>query len=271
MWIVISYVFAYNRDVAQFYFEEYLKIFVMLIASTIVVRKVSQLWTLYLIATWSLAYIAYEVNIKYLTEGRMDIYLNGYGGVDNNGAGLMLAIGVPLALFAWQGTRRRWRWVYLAFVPPILHSVMMTFSRGAMVAVLVACPLMAIRGARWRQFALAFLLLGSLVPYMAGPEIRARFFHHRSLRAGCQRQFQTAELASRDRDRQRSPDFRRRATQFSFVLSRVWSRLSRSGYSQSVLPGAGGYRLPRFAVVRQPALRDLVVPAPCTTTRAPSQ
>ncbi len=51
------------------------------------------------IATCALAYIAYEVNIKYLTEGRLDIWLNGYGGVDNNLAGLMLAVGVPLSLF----------------------------------------------------------------------------------------------------------------------------------------------------------------------------
>jgi probable O-glycosylation ligase (exosortase A-associated) len=176
LWIVVAYVSAYDRDVADFYFWEYFKIFLMLMVSTIIVRTTSQLWTLYLITTCSLAYIAYEVNIKYLTEGRMDIWLNGYGGVDNNGAGLMLAVGVPLSLFAWQGTTRWWRWAYLACVPPILHAVMMTFSRGAMVSVLAASPLMALRGSRLKQFALAFLVLASLIPSMAGPEIRARFF-----------------------------------------------------------------------------------------------
>ena len=119
VWIAISYVTAYDRDVAEFYFDEYMKIFTMLIVSTIIVRKIDQLWTLYLIATCALAYIAYEVNIKYLTEGRLDIWLNGYGGVDNNGAGLMLAVGVPLSFFAWEGTKRWYRWIYLAFVPPI--------------------------------------------------------------------------------------------------------------------------------------------------------
>ena len=198
VWIVISYVTAYDRDVAEFYFDEYMKIFTMLIVSTIIVRKIDQLWILYLITTCALAYIAYEVNIKYLTEGRLDIWLNGYGGVDNNGAGLMLAIGVPLSVFAWEGTKRWYRWIYLAFVPPILHAVMMTYSRGAMLAVLVGAPLMAIRGQRWRQFLLAFIVLAAMVPFMAGKEIRNRFFSIDSYRAGFQRELTLGQLAGGD-------------------------------------------------------------------------
>ena len=59
-------------------------------------------------------------------QGRLDVYNRGYGGLDNNGAGLMLAMGIPMAVYAWEGVSRWWRWLFIAAVPPMLHAVMMT-------------------------------------------------------------------------------------------------------------------------------------------------
>jgi probable O-glycosylation ligase (exosortase A-associated) len=116
------------------------------------------------------------MNFLYFTAGRMDIYHKGYGGLDNNGAGLMLAMGIPLALNAWEGIKKIWRWAFLAGVPLLLHAVLMSYSRGAMLSVLVATPLLIVRTRKRLQFTGAFILLVACVPVLAGQEIRARFF-----------------------------------------------------------------------------------------------
>jgi probable O-glycosylation ligase (exosortase A-associated) len=175
-WICLTYVTAYNRDASWFYIVEYSKLFVMYFVATIVVRNLRQIWILYLLTALSLGYIAYEINFLYLVNGRLDIYHHGYGGVDNNGAGLMLAVGVPLCVYAWQATNKMYRWLYLGFVPFLLHAIMLSYSRGAMVGIIVGVPLIVMRATRRRQFAAAILLLALVLPSMAGEEVRNEFF-----------------------------------------------------------------------------------------------
>jgi len=175
-WICITYVTAYDREASWFYIVEYSKLFVMYFVAVIVVRSVRQIWILYLLTALSLGYIAYEINFLYLVNGRLDIYHRGYGGVDNNGAGLMLAVGVPLCVYAWQATKKIWRWAFIGFVPLLLHAIMLSYSRGAMVGIVLGVPLIVMRATRRRQFAMAILALAVLVPSMAGPEVREEFF-----------------------------------------------------------------------------------------------
>src|SRR5262249_5217578 len=122
-WVTLTYLTAQNRDAAYNVFIEYVKIFVMFIVATVLIRNVRQVWILFLLTALSLGYIAYEINFLYLAYHYLGIWKNGYGGFDNNGAGLMLAMGVPLCYFAWEGTQghprrsMRWfRWVFLALV-----------------------------------------------------------------------------------------------------------------------------------------------------------
>lgn len=176
VWVCITYVTAYDRNASWFYIVEYTKLFVMYFVATIVVRSVRQIWILYVLTAASLGYIAYEINFLYLVNGRLDIYHRGYGGVDNNGAGLMLAVGVPLCVYAWQATKKVWRWAFLGLVPFLLHAIMLSYSRGAMVGIVVGVPLIVMRATRRRQFAAAILALALLVPSMAGEEVRKEFF-----------------------------------------------------------------------------------------------
>lgn len=175
-WVCLTYFTAQSRTVAWPWFIEYLKIFTMFAVASLVVRRVRQIWVLYALAALSLAYIAYEVNYLYLREGRLDIFHSGYGGLDNNGAGLMLAMGVPLCIYAWDAVSRWWRWAFAMAVPMLLHAVLMTYSRGAMVSLIVVSPLFVLRSRRrWQATAFALLLL-AMVPILAGKEIRQRFF-----------------------------------------------------------------------------------------------
>jgi probable O-glycosylation ligase (exosortase A-associated) len=175
-WICLTVSWALSPSYSWPYFLDFLKIFLMFGISAIVVRQVKQIWWLYLLATGALIYIAYELNFVYFAEGRLDIYRNGYGGLDNNGAGLMLAMGIPLAIFAWEAATKVWRWVLLAGVPLMLHAVLMSYSRGAMVSLLVVAPVFVFRSRRKLQFTLAFVAILAMVPALAGREIRARFF-----------------------------------------------------------------------------------------------
>jgi probable O-glycosylation ligase (exosortase A-associated) len=168
--------FALVPAVGQQWFIEYLKLFLMFAIAALTVSTVRQVWVLYMIATCCLGYIAYELNFLYFTAGRMDIYRAGYGGLDNNGAGLMIAMGIPLAIHAWEACPRWWRWGFLAFVPLLIHAVLMSYSRGAMVSTILAVPLLLTRSRKRKQFSLVFVALVFLVPYLAGNEIRARFF-----------------------------------------------------------------------------------------------
>jgi probable O-glycosylation ligase (exosortase A-associated) len=176
IWMTLSHLFALNAEVSSQWYPEYFKIFLMFFCGSLIISSLDQVRILYLIAVGAVGYIAYEVNFLYLTAGRLDIYRMGYGGLDNNGAGLMIAMGIPMAYFLWQGYRRWWRWIFLATLLLMIHAVLMTYSRGAMLALLVTSPLLILRGRRKQQTLCFTMLVLFAVPILAGKEIRARFF-----------------------------------------------------------------------------------------------
>src|SRR6266852_1611846 len=178
-WIGVSYLGARNQELAAPWFWEYAKIFVMFLTATFLIRTTLQVWTLFVIAALALGYLGYEVNATYLDmqHPRITIYDSGYGGLDNNGAGLMFAMGVPLCLFVWEGVDRWWRWIFAALIPSLIHAVLLSFSRGAMLALLAASPLFFLRSQHKRYLLVGGLILFlALLPRMAGKEIRDRFF-----------------------------------------------------------------------------------------------
>jgi probable O-glycosylation ligase (exosortase A-associated) len=175
-WTLVSYMCARSEPEAFACLIEYVKIFVMFFVSVYLIHSLHQLWTLLVIAALALAFVGYEVNFTYLQTRRITIYDSGFSGLDNNGAGLMLAMGVPLCLFVWEGTARWWRWAFAAFIPVLVHAVLMSFSRGAMVALLAVCPLCYLRSRYKVYLTLAVVGMSLIVPIMAGKEIRARFF-----------------------------------------------------------------------------------------------
>ena len=116
------------------------------------------------------------MNSIYVFEGRLDIWRNGYGGLDNNGAGLMLAMAIPFQFFFFQAERRWWRWGFLACVIPTVHAVMLTYSRGAMLSsILAGAGMILTTGKRRLQTLAVGGFLTIIVLALAGAEVRARF------------------------------------------------------------------------------------------------
>jgi hypothetical protein len=138
--IVLSYIFARDHRASELQMDEYSKLFVMYAVGMVCIRTVGQVWTIFLIYTLSLSYISYEVNFLYLVNGYLGIAKSGYGGLDNNGAGLLLAMGVPFCAFAFEYYRWWVRWAFALLIPIIIHAVMLTYSRGAMLSLVLASP-----------------------------------------------------------------------------------------------------------------------------------
>ncbi|MDZ4817757.1 MAG: O-antigen ligase family protein [Planctomycetota bacterium] len=175
-WVVLSYLMALYPEDGNAYMIDYGKHLVMFIVASLVVQSVREVWTLYLTIALCLCYIAYEINFLYFVNGYLGVVHNGYGGNDNNGAGLLLAIGIPLCYFAWEGMQSVARWAFLAFIPVLLHAVMMTYSRGAMLSIVLMCPILILRSRYKSQLMIGAVAMFFIVPAMAGQEIRARFF-----------------------------------------------------------------------------------------------
>jgi probable O-glycosylation ligase (exosortase A-associated) len=178
VWVTLSTLNAMNTRVAWEWYDVNIKIFLMVYVGSVLVATRRHVWWLFLMTAASLGYIAYEANYKYLVDGLMTIRTHGFAEYDNNGAGIMLAMGVPVCWFAWEGAGGRWwRWAYVALLPVILHAVLMSFSRGAMLSLAVVTPLIVLRS-RYRLWTVAGVALFGFfgLPLMAGKEIQERFF-----------------------------------------------------------------------------------------------
>jgi probable O-glycosylation ligase (exosortase A-associated) len=176
-WICITFFTATNSDVAYPFFVEYLKIFVFFFVASKLIQTTHQIWCLFIMTALALGYIAYEINAIYFFQGGfLYIYRRGYGGLDNNGAALMVAMGVPLCYFAWEGIRRWYRWLFLALIPPLIHAMLMAYSRGAMLSLIAAVPVIFLRSRKKRQIVFILGAIVFMIPILAGKEIQERFF-----------------------------------------------------------------------------------------------
>lgn len=174
-WLVITFFTAQNRDASYMWFIEYCKIFTMFVISSFLICTMRQVWILLVITALTLGYIAYEINFLYLAYGHLGIYHSGYGGLDNNGAGTMLAMGIPICYVLFESTNRWWRWIFVLLIPVTLHAVLMTYSRGAMVSLVAASPFLFWRSRYKKMFILFGIVLLFMLPYLAGKEIQERF------------------------------------------------------------------------------------------------
>lgn len=175
-WIVVTSLTARHPDESYPFLIEYIKMFVMFLVARYAIVTISHLWKLFLVVTLTLCYISYEMNEIYLSTGYTYVYRKGYGGLDNNGAALMLAMGVPLCLYAWDGVKHWIRWGFILFIPAIIHAVMTSYSRGAMLSLILVTPIYLVRCRRRVQLLLILCFIGSIIPILAGKEIRERFF-----------------------------------------------------------------------------------------------
>ena len=108
------------------------KIILMTVITISVVREPKQIkifaWTI----TASLIYLGWVFNSQYYFDGWNRILIHGFGGIDNNGAAMIMAMGVPLAFFMGIHDKRMWvKATCFAGAFLAIHVVLFSFSRGA--------------------------------------------------------------------------------------------------------------------------------------------
>ncbi len=177
MLVVISALSALRPEVAAGWTINYIKVFIMLAVATVLIDQMRYMIWLAVIIFLSISHIAWDQNWIYVVQDFIKIYRYGYGSLDNNGAGLLIAMGIPFA-YAFAMVLRHWA-LKLACVCSgliMMHVVLLTFSRGAMLSSLVALGWIGlIHRPRWQMpIGVGGLLI--LISIMAGPEVRQRFF-----------------------------------------------------------------------------------------------
>lgn len=178
--LIISTLIAYDTQLAQHWGIEYAKIIAVALLSLFVIDRIWHVQLMSFMVLLSIGYLAFRFNEQYFLEGhRLDIFHIGYGGLDNNGAGLFMAMGIPIAYaFAMGGGGENRRWLQLAAMAAgafMVHAVMLSYSRGAMLAGSVGMLWLAIRHRPRTQAILGGVLCTALIITLAGPEIRGEF------------------------------------------------------------------------------------------------
>lgn len=175
-WITLTYFNAENQLIAAECYDEYKKIFIVFITASLVITSIRQAAILAGLATFALVYIAFEVNVNYL-KGYMVLVRNGWDGLDNNGAALLLATGVPLCIFGWDMLKHWSRWLVIMGVPLLVHAVLTSYSRGAMLSILVSTPIYILlcRKENRKWIGLGYLIGAISLPFVVGEEIAKRF------------------------------------------------------------------------------------------------
>ncbi len=168
---------AYDAETAQYWGMEYAKVLLAALIAGAVITRIWQVAVLALAVLAGVGYIAWEINSLYFFDGRLDVYHRGFGGLDNNGAGLMIAIALPLAYTFATAAPRLWQRAAAGLLGLVmLHAIMMTYSRGAMVAALAGIAWAIVHHRSWSQRLLIAGALAMAIPFLAGDEIRDRFF-----------------------------------------------------------------------------------------------
>jgi probable O-glycosylation ligase (exosortase A-associated) len=129
------------------------------------------LWTIVLCQ----GYVGLEMHISYVVKD-YNLAASGFAGMDNNcfGASLVTVLGPAIALMisskTWVG-----RVAAGASAALILHTIMLTFSRGAMVGLLAVAVTAFVMMPKRPKFIGALVLTIAVAAYFTGPQLMDRY------------------------------------------------------------------------------------------------
>ncbi len=174
LWSIVSATQALDKDLAWAQLEPMAKyIMPVLIGVTVIETKFwsrTMMWVLVI----AQGYVGFEMNLNYLHG--YNVAAEGFGGMDNNcfGVALVSTIGPAMALMIGA---KRWYEKAVAAVAAalILHTTLLTFSRGAMVGLLVVGATAFIIMPKRPKHIAVLVLIGLLAIRLTGPQLAARY------------------------------------------------------------------------------------------------
>lgn len=129
---VVSWqLFAVVPFMCELVLDTQFKIILMVIVTLSIVRDARSIQMFIWVVTLSLGYLGYVLNDWYFINP-MYLHNRGFGSVDNNGVGMIMVIGIPLAFFMAVYDRRIWMRALCFFaVACQVHVILFSYSRGS--------------------------------------------------------------------------------------------------------------------------------------------
>lgn len=175
VWSTLSAVLAPNQKVAWEFVESFSKIALPFLVGLTLIHSVRQLKQLAWVLVLSQGYVALEFNLSYL-GGYNRLWLEGFGGMDNNCNGIALVTMVGTAFFLALYTRNLLaKGVGLAAMALMVHAILFSFSRGALLSLIISGFTAFLFLPKKPVNLLIFAILVILGARLAGQQVLARF------------------------------------------------------------------------------------------------
>ena len=128
------------------------------------------LWIIVLMQT----YVCIDMNRSYLS-GYNRAFAEGFGGMDNNSFGISLVTTAGASLGLFLSVERRWQKIMFGLgTLLIMHTVLLTFSRGAFVGLLSVGFMALVVLPKRPKYIGAVVLAAAIGTYFTGPELAER-------------------------------------------------------------------------------------------------
>ena len=176
LWSVFLAFQADSPAHAWFYVEQQAKILLPFLVGITAVKTTLDLRKLAWVIVVCQGYVAMELNRWYLS-GYNYLWEIGFGSLDNNSMaiGLVTALGVAFFLFFYETSYLR-RAIIAGCAAFIGHAILFSFSRGAMLATVVFAGVSFFIIRKTTLHYLVFACGLVMAMFLAGPQVRERFF-----------------------------------------------------------------------------------------------
>lgn len=188
-----SYAFSVSKDVSYDWLILFLKLMTMCVMTMLIVENIRQIKILIFVQIIVIGFLAYWSNLQYFSGALWEI--SGFPGrsqIDNNFFAMLMVAAIPLAFFwFFLGKNKILRWIPLFIIPLMIHTIVLTYSRGGFVGLIIVsiCCVLYLKNRKWAILAaICFLLvilrlqgsfseqrMSSMFEYESDPSIVGRF------------------------------------------------------------------------------------------------
>ena len=175
LWSVFGAMMCESPPHGWYYVEQMGKILLPFLVGITSIRSVSDLKALAWVIVLCEGYVCFEMNVHYF-GGFNYLWHMGFGGVDNNSAAIGFVTALGVAFFLFLNTEKRWQQAIIgACMAFILHAILFSFSRGAMLATLVGMMFSFFLIKKTMRHYAMFGVGVIAIAILAGPQVQARF------------------------------------------------------------------------------------------------
>ncbi|RMH08938.1 MAG: hypothetical protein D6704_02190 [Nitrospirae bacterium] len=176
VWAAVLGAISPNHEAAWRFIETLGKVLLAFLVGATLIDSAYKLKQLAWVIMLSLGYVAYEMNLSYYS-GFNRVYFSGFAGMDNNSVAIAMVAGVGLAFFLGVSATKWWQRL-VAWLAAILmaHTIMFSFSRGGMLALILSVLVSFILlPPKKPKHVLAFAICVLIGIRLAGPQVVDRF------------------------------------------------------------------------------------------------